>query len=158
MEQESHQTKAMVEVALALAMGFFSIMVLAMVSMGAGVGTLPAIVGLPSGVSVVASTPEDQAPRDAGGPGTPVAPADLIIFHEGQFLGADLRPVEPSAWRVGKAKMVLAVAPDTDFSAVMNARRQIGGADVTVTSLDGRWLARLREHGATKLVAGTRDD
>ena len=38
MFQESNQTKAMVEVALALAMGFFSIMVLAMVSMSAGTG------------------------------------------------------------------------------------------------------------------------
>jgi hypothetical protein len=152
MEQDSHQTKAMVEVALALAMGFFSIMVLTMVSMGAGVGTQQVTVGLPSGVSVVASTPNDQAPRDTDGPGTPVAPANLIIFHDGQFLDADLHPVDPSAWRVGKAKLILAVGPDVDFSAVISARRQIGGADVTVTSLDGRWIARLREHGTAILV------
>ncbi|MCH2631449.1 MAG: hypothetical protein MKZ89_13440, partial [Nisaea sp.] len=34
MRQNTNQTKAMTEVALALSMGFFSIMVLAMVSMG----------------------------------------------------------------------------------------------------------------------------
>ena len=154
MEQDSHQTKAMVEVALALAMGFFSIMVLAMVSMGAGVGTQLVTVGLPSGISVVASTPNDQAPRDTEGPGTPVAPADLIIFHDGQFLDADLRPVDPSAWRVAKAKLILAVAPDMDFSAVMSARRKIGGDNLTVTSLDRRWIARLRDHGMANLVPG----
>jgi hypothetical protein len=147
MEQDSYQTKAMVEVALALAMGFFSIMVLAMVSMGAVVGPQPATVGLPSPISMAASAPNNQAPRNAKGPGTPVAPTDLIIFHDGQFLGADLRPVDPLARPVGRAKVVLAVAPDMDFSTVMSARRQISGTNVTVTNLDSRWLKRLREHG-----------
>jgi len=158
MEQDSQQTKAMVEVALALAMGFFSIMVLAMVSMGSGVGARPTSVGLPSGVSVTASSPSDQAPRDARGPGTPVSPTELIIFHGGEFLSADLRPVDPAAWRGGKTKLVLAVAPGADFKTVMDARRRIGGSGVTVTGLDSRWLERLRERAAAKSAFGPSSD
>lgn len=158
MEQDSQQTKAMVEVALALAMGFFSIMVLAMVSMGAGVGAQSATSGLPSGVSVAASSPSNQAPRDVGRPGTPVSPTELIIFHGGEFLSADLRPVDPAAWRVGKTKLVLAVAPDADFKTVMDARGRIGGSGVTVTGLDSRWLERLRERGAANSASGPSSD
>ena len=145
MDQDCHQTKAMVEVALALAMGFFSIMVLAMVSMGAGVGAAPATADLAPGVSVAGSAPNSPATREPGAPGPPVVPLDLIIFYEGRFLGADLRQVDPVAWRVGKVRPVLAVPPDLDFQAVIDARRRLGIDTVTVTSLDERWRARLRE-------------
>jgi hypothetical protein len=158
MEQDSHQTKAMVEVALALAMGFFSIMVLAMVSMGAGVVAKPATAGLAAGVSIIASTPSNRAAGDVSAPGTPVAAADLIIFHSGRFLDADMAPVDPALWRFGKTDPVLAVAPDLDFRAVMRARREIGGDGVTVTSLDGPWLARLRDHGPENHVPNLSGD
>ena len=98
MEQDSHQTKAMVEVALALAMGFFSIMILAMVSMGAGVGTKTAATRFAPGVSVNTSTLfEDQESR-APKTGQLVAAIDLIIFYKNRFLDANLNPVDPVTW------------------------------------------------------------
>lgn len=145
MEQDATHTKAMVEVALALAMGFFSIMVLAMVSMGAGVDVKPVQVGLLPGISVATSSPNKPTPNDSNSPITQVKQANLIIFHNGQFLSADLRPIDLETWRETRRKPILAVAPGLDFESVMKARNDIGSDNVIVTSLDDRWLARLRE-------------
>ena len=144
MEQDSHQTKAMVEVALALAMGFFSIMILAMISMGAGVGTKTAATRFVPGISVNTSTLYENQGGAAPKSGQLVAATDLIIFYKNRFLDADLNPVDPVAWLVGKAKPVLAVTPKMDFQSVIDTRHKLGAEGVKVTSLNRQWLARLR--------------
>lgn len=124
------------EVALALAMGFFSIMVLAMVSMAADRS---------SGV-----TPSKAKPAvtlkiaDAGGPREAITITDqrIVIFHGGGYLNPDLTPFDPS---VAPAKpLVLAIDPATSLSASMAARAGLGGGDVTMTVLDPSWINRLK--------------
>jgi hypothetical protein len=133
--RDTSQNNAMAEIALALAMGFFSIMVLTMVSMGGGVAkeTAPA---LDAGVAVRPSAPSTN--------GKSATKDTLLIHYEGRFLDAALKPVDPAA--VGaEGPLVLAVAPGLTFAAVLRARKRTAASDITVTTLDERWLATLKE-------------
>jgi len=73
------------EVALALAMGFFSIMVLAMVSMAAEHGTKTAVLDASQGaVKVELAAPTGNA-RTAT-----IGDQRIVIFHRGEYLNPDL--------------------------------------------------------------------
>ena len=135
--QDGLQGNAMTEVALALAMGFFSILVLALVSMGAGgkgeagaqavAGVLqPALVQ--TGESAVATTqPDDQ----------------IVIYFEDRLLDSNLAPVRIDALSPDK-RVVLALAPSVPLDEVMRVYARLDRADLVVSTLDARWLERLR--------------
>ena len=77
---ESHYSNAMTEIALALAMAFFSIMVLTMLSMGAEFQSTPSMVTAERLDLVPSSLPGDGA-------GGPVAADETVILHyRGRFL------------------------------------------------------------------------
>lgn len=144
MASDSFQTNAMAEVALALAMGFFSIMVLAMVSMGAGgAATTAPDIGLPPAAAVADGKPNDAPSIEAT---VPVAPSSLLIFHGGRFLDADLDAVDAATWRPQGGAAVLAVDPALPMTEVLAARDRLAAATPTVTVLDPAWLARLGSH------------
>lgn len=128
------QDNPMTEIALALATGFFSIMILTMVSMGAGfrdskpasaLVLAPAATGAPSSATVA---PDRQ---------------DIIIFHEGRFLDADLNAVDPAAVR-SRDGLVLAVAPSLSLARVMEARIRLAAPGLIVSILDARWMTALQ--------------
>ena len=131
--RNASQNNAMAEIALALAMGFFSIMVLTMVSMGGGAAKAP---NLDSGVMV--------RPSAVPGDGKSATKDTVLIHYEGQFLDGALKPVDPAAFRA-EGPLVLAVAPNLSFAAVLRARKQASAPDITVTTLDERWLKVLKE-------------
>ena len=135
--RDTAQNNAMAEIALALAMGFFSILVLTMVSMGAGAGAGPqAASALELGVQVRPA---------AASSGTPTAAKqNLLIHYNGRFYDADLKPTDPASL-LADGPLILAVAPGLRFVDVLSARKQAGEQDLTVTSLDERWLATLKE-------------
>lgn len=121
---------ALTEIALALAMAFFCILVLTLVSVGnpADGGSL------------------STAPRlETGGPGAasrPVAGDEtLVVFHGGRFFDRDGAAVDPAA--IPHGPVVLAVDPALPIDSVLAARAAIGRPAVTVTTLDADWLGRL---------------
>jgi len=138
------QENAMTEIALAMAMGFFSVMVLTAMSMG---------VGPPAGKA------QNQAPAQAivsaaiadSGPATASAPIDkltekdvLVIFDGSQFFGRDLKPVDVA--RIdGTRRVVLAVTPDLSMAEAIGARRRIAASRLVITTLDEAWRRALRE-------------
>ena len=130
-------SNAMTEIALALAMAFFSIMVLAMVSMSipregaASADASEAALDL-----TPAATANDQT-------ATLVSAPFLVIFHEGRFLGEDLRALDIQS--LPQTRLVLAIAPDTEMAAAMRIRERIARPDLTVTTLDDRWITALKE-------------
>ena len=133
--RDTAQNNAMAEIALALAMGFFSILVLTMVSMGAGAGPQAAS-ALELGVQVRPA---------AASSGTPTAAKqNLLIHYNGRFYDADLKPTDPASL-LADGPLILAVAPGLRFVDVLSARKQTGEQDLTVTTLDERWLATLKE-------------
>jgi len=96
---------AMTEIALALAMAFFAIMILTMVSMGggtAGVATpetaKPSIKTPSNGLRLLPPASQATARANAGDARV-VQPRQLIILSGGRFLNEKLQPLAPAAMR-----------------------------------------------------------
>ncbi len=130
---------AMTEIALALAMGFFSVMVLTMVSMGAG-GP-----GEPANASVAArlAPAADDAPEAATV--RPQAEDRVIFLHRGRFYDDGLKPVDPARLTDDGGRVILAFDPRTPVAEALAARARIPLADLTVTAMDARWQAALEQ-------------
>lgn len=128
-------THAMTETALALAMGFFCILVLALISMG--VDSAGDRSALAVDVSRVATSGWAEArPLDAD--------ETLLIHHDGRFLDGQGRPVASTALpRTGR--VVLAVDPTRPMQAALAARAAVPAEEVTLTTLDAAWIAALAE-------------
>ena len=130
-------SNAMTEIALALAMAFFSVMVLAMVSMSVPHGEVAA--------TEVEDSTLDLAPSARGNSTTlPTGDAPfLIVFHNGRFIDRDLHPIDIG--NLPNSPLVLAITPNTEIATAMKIRERIRRPDLTVTTLDNRWLAALKE-------------
>ena len=124
------------EVALALAMGFFSIMVLAMVSMAAD----RAVIANPSKAQAAVKLQIDEA--DVSSEAVTLADQRIVIFHRGAYLNPDLTPFDPGTTTA--KPVVLAINPRTSLSASMAARAGLGGREVIMTVLDPSWIKRLK--------------
>ncbi len=133
---DGQHSNAMTEIALALAMAFFSIMVLTMVSMGAGLQAGTAAPG-DAGIAVEASasTPSDGRPMPSE--------AVLVVHYGGRFLDAELKPLDPA--QVSGA-VVLAIEPTLTMAEAIAVRERLAAQDLTVTTLDQRWIEALKEN------------
>jgi hypothetical protein len=130
------QGNAMTEIALAMAMGFFSIMVLTALSMG---------VGPQSSKSIAAAR---VAPSESGpsGPGAMTTRADdvIAIFTQGRFYDARLKPIDPARMAADR-RVILVVDPGLSMSDVLTARARIGAKDLVVSIMDGKWRDAVAE-------------
>ena len=146
---DGYQTNAMAEIALALAMAFFSIMVLTMVSMGAGMDPGPGTPAPYAPEDGIALSPSGLGPASNGESASAaraVPPGSLLIYDRGTFLDARLETVEPEAFADGaETPIVLAVPPGLSLREAMAARKRVPGDKVTVTTLDGKWIKKLKE-------------
>lgn len=123
---------AMTEVALGLAMCFFCLLVLTLVSIRA-----------PASASGGTRRNEILATAPAHAAAQAMAETDrLVVFHAGRFLDAGRRPLDPAAVPV-TGRVVLAVDPALPMVDVLAARRRLAGADLVVAPLDAAWLAAL---------------
>ena len=138
------ERNAMTEIALALAMAFYSLMLLTMVSMAPVRGGPAASAATPAAPGAIATLagPGPGAQRLSGGD-------VLVIHHRGRLLGADLAPLEAGAAlaraRSGGGRLGLAVAPGLPMAELGAARALLGDGDVVVGLLDAAWLARLAQ-------------
>ncbi len=132
---------AMTEIALALAMAFFAIMVLTMVSMGAGGPVKVTQVGSEVTRLVPAKS---TAAKDSTTTGKKIAAERIIIFAHNQFYDDQLRPITPAA--VAQIdRPVLAVPSDLTLGQVLAAKLRLPVPDITITTLDHRWSSTLKE-------------
>lgn len=143
---DTTQTNAMAEIALALAMGFFSIMVLTLVSMGGGMVSQTTTSPFKDDPIAVAKTTPETESQDKGASQAQVEPQDLVIFHDGHFLDHALQPIDLAMLK-GRDKIVLAVSPDLSMAHTMQARQQVQHPDITVVVLNDKWLNALQEAG-----------
>ncbi len=132
---EATQGNAMTEIALAMAMGFFSVMVLTMMSMGVGMGENRAIeTAILAPPAAPSSASADSVKKDDL----------LVIYHGGRYLGRDLRPLDGAV--IGRAaRVILAVPPELSMAAAMKARQGLAAKNLVVTTLDRRWRHALEE-------------
>ncbi len=137
---DGQSNNAMTEIALALAMAFFSIMVLTMVSMGVGFqAAANRALASDDAITIAASEP---APDDSGPAGEPNE--TIVIHYAGRFLDTDLRPIDITELPAG-GSVVLALEPTLPMAGALAVRGQIAAANITVTTLDSRWLNALKE-------------
>lgn len=129
---------AMTEIALALAMAFFAIMVLTMVSMGAPAETV-AKAAAPAPVKLTLAPPAPNAP-----PSDAAEETEIVVFWDGRFYDQDLKPVTLAARRF-TGRVILALSPELSMAEALDARGRVPAADIVVSTLDSRWLATIRQ-------------
>jgi hypothetical protein len=121
---------AMTEVALALAMGFFSIMVLTLVSMGGGSGDATSY----EAIRLVQTTQDRPASV------LPTGDDQIVIFDGERFFDTDLNPIDPATVSdAGERRIVLAIDPAVRLADVMAARDRISAVNLVIANLDDRW-------------------
>ena len=124
----------MTEIALALAMAFFSIMVLTMISMGVGTGET---------AETTAAMLAPSRPEAAPAARVETGSEDLIVFYKGGgFWDRDLSPIDP-ATIVTSERVILALEPDLPMAEAIAARSRIDLGDLIVTVMDERWVQAL---------------
>jgi len=126
---------AMTEIALALAMAFFSIMVLTMISMGTGLQPKRPAVGA---VLAPAATTENSSSVITPGPEDAI-----FIYYKGRFFDRELKPAEPKAPQAG-GRVILALSPEISVKEALDARARVETPNLIVSVLDERWLKTLR--------------
>ena len=137
------QSNALAEIRLALAMALFSIMILTLVSMGAG--NAPA-------KSAQATSPDGVALRALAKAKTPAradavksaAPENIVIYYAGQYYDAKLKSISLASL-AGKAEVVLAVDPKLSITDAVRAQKGIAAEKLIVTTLNETWLKALQE-------------
>ena len=134
------QNNAMAETALALAMGFFSIMVLTMVSMSSGnvVGFSPKI-PVSNQVTIKSSESSVRSLKTK-----PVNKKRLIVFFEGAFYDANMQKLEIRNYNTD-SPIVLAVKASLPLAQAIKIQKQISAEKITITTLDNRWLKAFEE-------------
>ena len=143
MTGEGPQANALSEMALALAMAFFSIMVLTLVSMG-GIAKGDPVADVPASDRLNIASPPLPSQGAAAERVRKVSRSAMLIFFQGRYLDADLKAVDPQTWRPAEPAF-LAVPPSQSLAGVMAAKARLGIPDITITTLDKRWLTRLKE-------------
>ena len=134
----------MTEIAIALAMGFFSIMVLTIISMGSG--------SAPAGQkiqNIALVEPVDRAEQATGSENSRKPKTQKIIIFDGKrFLDTELRPIDIGTINSsGESKdviTVLAMPPEISIKAAMAARKRLKVDNLVVSHLNDAWLNALR--------------
>lgn len=135
----------MTEIALALAMGFFSLMVLTLISMGAGDGKI-------SKSDAIILVPLTQA---SGSGATDINTKDLILIFDGEnFFDTQMNLIDPNT-AIGNrpdpsSRVVLALDPGLSLERAIKARGLVNAENLIVSSLDKQWLAALADRRNAK--------
>jgi hypothetical protein len=119
------------EVGLALSMAFFSLMILML-------------------VAVLNSPPTNQQIKMGNnGTGPTVEKMDLFVYSSGQLYDKDLTRLNVSALPADQ-KILLAVDPQLELSAVLEIVGKVGHQNLQITKLDAAWQARLKSKRASQ--------
>jgi len=141
--QSSTPESAMTEVALALAMGFFSLMILTLISMGVETGNAdPARTKSAQALDILANkTTKGSAAIQPGS-------QDIILVFDGKsYRNADLNIVSPSEItqeaNENGSRVILAVDPTLPFELALAAREKLPVANLVVSPFSEEWRNRL---------------
>ena len=119
------------EVGLALSMAFFSLMILML-------------------VAVLNSPPTNQQIKMGNDGTSPTSEKmDLFVYSGGQLYDKDLTQLNVSALPADQ-KILLAVDPQLELSAVLEIVGKVGHQNLQITKLDVAWQARLKSKGASQ--------
>ena len=119
------------EVGLALSMAFFSLMILML-------------------VAVLNSPPTNQQIKMGNDGTSPTSEKmNLFVYSGGQLYNKDLTRLNVSALPADQ-KILLAVDPQLELSAVLEIVGKVGHQNLQITKLDAAWQARLKSKRASQ--------
>ena len=119
------------EVGLALSMAFFSLMILML-------------------VAVLNSPPTNQQIKMGNNSTSPTSEKmDLFVYSGGQLYDKDLTRLNVSTLPADQ-KILLAVDPQLELSAVLEIVGKVGHQNLQITKLDVAWQARLKSKRASQ--------
>jgi len=132
------QENAMTEIALAMAMGFFSIMILTMICMG-----IPTHKKLSENQTSIALTTLLNSKEKSGNSGVMNKEDVLVVFDGEHYRDRQLNIVEPSKI-AGTNRIILALTPELPLSRALQAQSPFREKRVVVTTLNPAWQAALK--------------
>jgi hypothetical protein len=146
--EDSSTNHALTEVALALAMAFFAIMILAMVSMGVPKGkeakdkpSQQANVDVQDKTLSLIRSKEQKVQRDNLPEGDVGEKTYLFYFnqryYDAQLSAVSLETLKPFS------QIILALPPSLTVDKALQIQVQINHPDVLITQLNQQWLQRL---------------
>ena len=142
-----NQSNALAEIALALAMAFFSIMVLALVSMGAAGSGKKDAQGpgetVSAGMDIRRSSTANESPSTST-KSVEIRRDEMVIYYRDKFYDAALNEV-PRASLKSLPINYLAVDPATPTADAIAIRNQFSSQSLVVTTLNDAWLKILKE-------------
>ena len=119
------------EVGLALSMAFFSLMILML-------------------AAVLNSPPTNQQIKMGNDGTSPTSEKmDLFVYSGGQLYDKDLTRLDVTALPADQ-KILLAVDPQLELSAVLEIVGKVGHQNLQITKLDAAWQARLKSKRASQ--------
>ena len=119
------------EVGLALSMAFFSLMILML-------------------VAVLNGAPTNQQIKMGDNGTSPTSEKiNLFVYSGGQLYDKDLTRLDAAALPTDQ-KILLAVDPKLELSAVLEIIGKVGHGNLEITKLDAAWQARLKDDSAAE--------
>jgi hypothetical protein len=135
---QDHSTQAMTEVSLALSMAFFSLLLVALISIGvpesADAEQIKAVTVPEFVLTETSSSAKDtQAENEA-------LATQYIFYFDSKLYDQHLKDVAMSKLDTMQ-KLVIAMPTDTDVSQALALQKQFRGFDLSLTIMDDKWLA-----------------
>ena len=130
----SETENPLTEVALALSMAFFSLMVL----------MLFAITNAPQSAAAQSA----HIKRATSAEKTDAKPA-YLVFYKGNYYDEKLQPASPDSPAIDRP-LLLAVVPELNVGAMMQAMRTLSHPEPEVVTLTQDWIDALEKMGAGK--------
>ena len=135
--EDNSTTHALTEVALALAMAFFSIMVLAMVSMS-----------VPRTKEVVTALPKDkvklqqnEADEHNNAQSAASSESQFVFYFKQRFFDQKLQVIDLTSLSAGE--VVLALPANLTVAEALQVKGQINRSNLVITQYNEKWQQRL---------------
>lgn len=138
---------ALAEVAFALAMAFFSLLVVSLVSMRIPQSTplLPQNITFQSSPLSLAKPSEDSPQHTTDGVYS-VRPEQLILYVKGRYYDASLTPIS-LPFRPDANDLILGVDPTLSMAETQQVQEQLAQSNIHVMPLNQQWLETLKQAG-----------
>lgn len=125
----SDGSNPLAEVALALSMAFFSLMILMLfsVTQKSNTASVSQAVEIQNSQQPLADKPSDTT---------------LVIYHNGRFLDEELRVISPTS--LTEEPVLLALDAEANLQDILVVTEQLSGKNLQVTTLTEEWKLRLQ--------------
>ena len=133
--QDHSTSQALTEVALALAMAFFALFILALLSMGAAPG-------------VIEPLPHEQLKIAGSASQVTAKESQYLIYYQQQYYDLSLQTInlaQLAQYAANNRPVVLAVEQSLAIIELISLKQQINHPNLSITTLTEQWLIKL-EH------------